>query len=154
MYKLLTKNGQLFAFGFGALIVAITVISIVTGIGDDFSTLERAKQFESTAFNFGLYAFFGLVAIAVILMLGFGLLHVFSDLKGSMKGIIGFGAMILIFVIARSMANPQISESIAEQFNITDGISQTISGAMITMMVLLAIAVLAFILSEIRNFFK
>ena len=155
MYKLLTKNGQLFAFGLGILLVVITLVSILTGIGDDFDGLERAKQFESTAFNFGLYVSFALIVLTVIIMVAFGLMQVFGNLKGSMVGLIGLGVIAVLFFVTKSMASPTLSEAIADKFPaVTDGISTTISGAITTTLILLAVAVAAFILSEIRNFFK
>jgi len=157
MYNLLTKNGQLFAFGLGALIVVITVVSILTGIPDDFGTLARPDQFKTSAFNFGIYAFFGLVAIALILMVGFGLFQVFADLKGSMKGLIGLGAIIIVFFITKSMASPDVTGPIGDtltKFNVSGGTSQIIGGAITTTLLLLGATVVVFILSEVRNFFK
>lgn len=157
MYNLLTKNGQLYAFGLGALIIAITIISILTGVGDDFSTLERAEQFKTNAFNPGLILSFALIFIGVIAMFGFGLFHIFADLKGSMKGLIGLGAIAVIFFIAKAMASTDTDGPIADtiqKFNVSDGVSTLISGALTTVLIMGAVAVFAFVFSEIRNFFK
>ncbi len=157
MYKILTKNGQLFAFGLGALVVAITLISILTGIGDDFGSLAKEEQLQTTAFNAGIYLSIALVIICALAMVGFGLFHVASDLKGSMKGLAGLVAIGIAFMVARATASVDREGPIAEtmeKFFITDGVSTTISACITTVLILLALAVIVFIFSEVRNFFK
>jgi len=157
MYKLLTKNGQLFAFGLGAGVVLLTLISILTGIGDDFGSLAREEQFQTNAFNLGIILSALLVIIGVVLMIFFGLFHVASDLKGSVKGLAGLGAIVVVFFIARAMASTDregpIGDTI-EKFFVTDGVSTTISACITTVMIMGALAVAVFIISEVRNFFK
>ena len=157
MYNLLTKNGQMYAFGLGAGIVLLTLISILTGIGDDFGGLAREEQFTTTAFNLGIILSIALVVIGVVLMVFFGLFHVVSDLKGSVKGLAGLGVIVAVFFIARAMASTDregpIGDTI-EKFFVTDGVSTTISACITTVLIMGAVAVGVFVISEVRNFFK
>ena len=147
----------MFAFVLGAGIVLITLISILTGIGDNFSTLAREEQFTTNAFNIGIILSALLVIIGVALMVFFGLFHVASDLKGSIKGLGGLGVIAVVFFVSRAMASTDregpIGETI-EKFFVTDGVSTTISACITTVLILGAVAVAVFVISEVRNFFK
>ncbi len=160
MYKFLTKNGQLIAFGLGALITVIFLGVAFSGL-DDFNSLVADKRgSESNIFNFGISASIFLTVICFILMLGFGIYHVVTDFKSSMMGIIGFAVIILIFIVASNMVPGSIDEipkyisAPMTKYEVSLSDYGLISGGIMTAIVLGVIAVLAFIGSEILNFFK
>ncbi len=162
MYKFLTKNGQTIAFLLGVAIVVIFLLSVIGGMGT-FDGLAKEDQYKSNIFNFGLSGAIALVVIAAIAMVAFGLWQVISNLKGSLKGIIGFAALAGIFLVAYSSASGTADafiEAAIQKFrdsgngDISAGNLKFIGGGISTVGVLLALAVGAFVISEIRNFFK
>ena len=155
MYKFLTKNGQVLAFGLGALITLLFLVFVLSGL-DDFSMLDKDAKVQSNLFNFGMYAGIALVVVCALGMLVFGVLQIASNPKGSMKGIIGLVAILVLFFIAKSMAAPAsagLSDAMSK-YNVTDGTFSWISGAINTTLIIGALAVAALFISEIRNFFK
>jgi len=156
MYKTLTRNGQMFAFGLGLLITVAFLISVFSGI-EEFNGMSKEGQYETGIFNFGLYAVVALTILGVAAMFIFGILQIVTDLKGSIKGLAGFGVMLIIFAIAYSTATVESGgfwDPLMEDFGVTDGASKFITGAIWTCLAMIAIAVVTFVLSEIRNFFK
>lgn len=162
MYNFLVKNGQMLAFGLGVIIVIVFLLSVLPGVGD-FGDLAKEDQYKTGIFNSGLWGAIILTIVSAAAMILFGLFQILTDLKGSVKGLIGFGALILIFVIAFSMdsgtATPYIQGAIDKFEGAGNGIISAgnlkfISGGITTAGALVAIAALAFVLSEIRNLFK
>ncbi len=160
MYKFLTKNGQLIAFGVGALITVIFLGVAFSGL-DEFNSMVAMKNgHESNNFNFGISASIFLIVAGFVLMLLFGVYQVATHFKSSMKGIIGFAVIVLIFIIASNMVPGSIDEIhpyIAEpmkKYEVSLGDYGLISGGITTALVLGLGAVLAFVGSEILNFFK
>ncbi|MEM9823951.1 MAG: hypothetical protein AAF985_22895 [Bacteroidota bacterium] len=156
MYKLLTKHGQMIAFGLGVLITAIFLISVFSGL-EEFNGLGKEQQYETTIFNFGITAVRFLVVATFVIMIVFGLYHVLTNLKGSMKGILGFVVLLAIFGISYATATSETSDNFVklfEKFDVTDGASKFITAAINTGLALCAIAGVSFVISEVRNFFK
>ena len=84
MYKFLTKNGQAIAFGLGVVIVLLFLISVVPNIST-FSDQPKEVQYETGIFNLGLQGAIALAVLAAVAMVGFGLFHVATNFKGSLK---------------------------------------------------------------------
>lgn len=156
MYKLLTKNGQTFAFGLGVLVTAIFLGSVFSGMSS-FQSMSEADRYDTTIFNFGLYASIALTVLGVVAMIGFAFFHLASDPKGAIKGIAGMAVLAVIFGITYATAQPETSEALMKaetEFSVTSGASKFISAAITSALALSGIAVVAFVGSEIRNFFK
>ena len=161
MYKFLTKNGQALAFGLGVLITVIFLGTVLSGVGE-FSAMAEEQQDQTTIFNFGLTGAIFLAVIAALSMLGFGLLQIASDFKGSLKGIIGFGFLLAVFFVTYSMASGEATPYIQGAINkfeaggavFTSNNLKFISGGISTAVALVAIAAVAFVFAEIRNLFK
>ncbi len=170
MYAFLNKYGQALAFGIGVLVTAIFVLSIFSAPPAEMEMImsETAgpEKYETTAFDFGLYASLFLTVLALVGALLFGIAQLAANPKGSMKGILGFVALVVIALIGYSMANdditqeaPSIVNSI-EKFN-TDqdanfdgGTLKFVSGSIITALILVALSVLSLIVFGIRGIFK
>ena len=99
MYKFLTKNGQLIAFGVGALIAVIFLAMAFSGLDEFNSLVSMKKGHESNIFNFGISASIFLIVVCFLLMIVFGVYQVATNFKSSMKGIIGFAVILLIFIV-------------------------------------------------------
>ncbi|MEQ8705016.1 MAG: hypothetical protein RIC19_13910 [Phaeodactylibacter sp.] len=161
MYKFLTKNGQTLAFGLGVLITAVFMISVVSNMGE-FTAMADDKQMETTIFDFGLYGAIALAVIAAVAMVVFGLFQVVTSFKSSMKGILGFAALLVIFFVSYSMTDTNVTPYIQgaiDKFEqggavFTDENLKFISGGISTTIVLVVVAAAAFVISEITNLFK
>jgi hypothetical protein len=162
MYNFLVKNGQALAFGLGTLIVVV-FFAMVLPNSSGFMDLPREEQYTTSMFNFGIQMAVVLIVAATAAMVLFGLFQIFSNLKGSVKGLIGFGALVAVFVIAYSATSTDVSPAIQESINkfqisqeaeITEGHLKMIGGGITTALVLSAVAFVSFIVFEIINFFK
>lgn len=155
MYNTLAKHGTSIAFGLGALIVAIFLATVFGQIGD-MTTVDELKQ--TNIFDLGLYLTIALAVLCAIAILGFGVYQIVTDFKGAMKGLIGIGVLILIFFGAYASASPEVLGDpifdTIQKFNISEGVSKFVSGAIVTTGVTLAIAVVALIGSAVSNFIK
>jgi hypothetical protein len=158
MYKFLVNNGQQVAFGLGLLVTIIFLVGVFSGI-DEFSALPEEERVTTDIFNFGLTGSLILTVIAAAAMVFFGLYHILINFRTSLKGIIGVALLIVVFIVGYSMAsaepeNSAIAEAAQKTGGITDNQMKFIGGSIITALALIAIAALAFVLSELRNFFK
>jgi hypothetical protein len=161
MYKFLSKNGQTLAFLLGVVVVGIFLISVISGLSTWNPNSDN--KYETGIFNFGLTAARLLIIVAALGMLVFGLFHVVTNIKGSIKGIIGFAILLAIFFIAFNSASGEAEPFIrgaVENFEGSQNVEMTpnnlkfIGGGISTAIILAAIAAAAFVLSEIRNLFK
>ena len=155
IFQFLISKGVAAAFGLGLLITILFLVFVMGGI-DDFNALGKEDQYTSGIFDFGLRAAIGLTVLCAIAMLLFGIMQIASDFKGSLKGIIGFIAILAIFFIAKSIAGADTGylAEVVDKFNITDAQSGLISGAITTSLAMLGLAVLSLVLTSIRNFFN
>jgi len=156
MYNFLSKNGQLIAFGLGALLTVVFLAIVFSG-AEDFSLLSKKEQMQTGIFNFGLQSAIALTAICAVAALIFGLIYMVLHFKSSLRAIIGIAVIAIIFIIGYSVADPNSTGSLAQtilEFGVQDGASKFISGAMITTGVLGAIAIAGLILFEIYNLVK
>lgn len=106
MYNFLSKNGQLVAFLVGVVLVLIFLAMAVPSAGDYyFDTMDDADIFGVDIFNFGILAAIALAALCAVGMILFGLYHVASNPKGSIKGILGVIAIVGLMFLFYTMAS-------------------------------------------------
>ena len=156
MYNFLVRNGQLLAIGIGTLLTVVFLMGIFSGL-DGFNALAEEDQGTTSIFNFGLYAVAFLAIACVAGLILFGLYHIVTDFKSARKGLIGVGVLLVLFFIAKAMAPADIGDHIAglhKEFNVSDNASSNISGGIAFTLLLLGLSAVAFVFSEIRNFFK
>ncbi len=172
MYSFLARNGQLFGFGLG---IAITlIVFIIIGMNSSFlsaNSEDSAAIAQTGIFNFPLIATFGLVLLCVAAMFIFGIIGIVSDFKGAMKGLIGIGALLLVFVICYVLSGGAESEVVTaaiDKYNadlgdganetwfswITAGKSRLVGAGLLTTVGLAVIAFIGLFVSEILNFFR
>jgi len=158
MYKFLVNHGQQLAFGVGMLITILFLGVAYAGL-DSFSALPEEERSTTSIFDVGLQgAIFLTIAAAAALVL-FGLAQIFGNFKGSVKGLIGVGLLVVVFVIAYSTASgtPEvqaIADAATKVGGISEGQMKFIGGSITTAVVLTGVAAVAFVFSELRNFFK
>lgn len=164
MYKFLNKNGQSLAFGLGLLVTIIFMVGAFPTAGNfDFENMSDEEISKVGIFNFGLKAAIVLVVLTILALLFFGLFQIFTDLKGSVKGLIGMAVLAILFIAAYSMADGVATGSIlgaVEKFaasgngTITEGNLKFIGGGIATTAILLVVAGASFAIAEIINFFR
>ncbi|MDX1685620.1 MAG: hypothetical protein R3275_10310 [Saprospiraceae bacterium] len=158
MYRFLTRNGQLLAFGLGLLITVLFLISVLGGM-EGFDMLAEEEKGATGIFNIGLYGAIVLCILCAAGMLLFGIYNAIIHPKGAVKFLIGLGILLVMFFIFYTMADPVTEEdgklfTIVQKFEISDGAHSFITGALSTTVTLLFVAAAAFLLSEVRNLFK
>jgi hypothetical protein len=100
MYNFLSKNGQLGAFLLGVVLVVIYLAIAGSGAGDYFfNNMSDQELYAVDVFNFGIAAALLLTGVCVVLMFGFGLYHVATNPKGSIKGIIGVLVIVAVMYL-------------------------------------------------------
>lgn len=162
MYNFLTKNGQTLAFGLGVLLVIIFFVSINSGL-EEFTTASEETKYDTGIFNFGMNAAIGLTILSMAAMLLFGIYQIATNIKGSWKGILGIAALALVFIITYNVASgtPEtadiagaIDKYTQDGREITEGNLKFIGGSIMTALLMAGLAAVAFVISEVSNFFK
>lgn len=167
MYQLLAKRGQLFAIALGVIVVALYLITVLSGlssagysVSDDLVQVLKSNTGETFGFfDLGLKLTIALIAIAIIAAVLFGIYQLLTNLKGSMKGLIGIAVIIGLFFALYSTANTDLEQGNAivntlQKFNITENISKIIGGSLKTTIIMAVIAIASMFLLEIYNMFK
>ena len=165
MYKFLTNHGTFAAFGIGVVLTLAFLVSAITGLGadgydagTDLVGLGKEKIPGMGYFNVGLYLTLALLGATILALLVFMVVDVFKFPKATIKGLIGFAALVVIFFVLRAVAKvevgPMWDRFASSEFNITDGISKTITAGIWVTLLLMASAALIMIVAEVRNFFK
>jgi len=158
-YKFLAKNGPTIAFALFVVCVVISIIPIFGGL-DSFSSLPVEKQSssdEGNIFMAGIYLSVVLLVVATLVAVLLSIWQVVSNPKASMKALISFGIVLVLFFVLYSMANAKGDGSLAitiERFGISDNISKIVSGGIQLSVLLLIGSFIITIVMEIWNFFK
>lgn len=121
MYNFLSKNGQLVAFLVGVVLVVIFLAIAVPGAGDYyFDSMDDAELFGVSIFNFGILAAIALSVLCAAGIVLFGLFHVASNPKGSIKGILGVlviaALMFLFYTMAAGSADHALIDGAIEKY--------------------------------------
>lgn len=164
MYKLLTSKGQLFAILLGVLSVAIALGTIISGVKSNYSMSENLNDvLKNNAdanfdfFNPAINIVVVLVVLACLAMLLFGVVHLLSDPKGSIKAIIGLALVVGLFFILYSSAEVGGTAKLAELIDkndLSDNVAKLISGGVKTAVIAAMIAFFAAVVMEVINLFK
>lgn len=159
MYKTLSKNGQGIGFLLGAVITILYVLIMSAGWGKFSSLAEDApERYDTTIFNFGIFAAIALVIIGVIIVALFGVAQMASDPKAALRGIVGVGVLVGIFLVSYTTASGEATGPLAKSVENAGGLSSNalklISGGITTSIILALAAAAAILVSELRNFFK
>ncbi len=156
MYKFLSSNGQVLAFGLGALLSVLFLVSWLGG-QESLNALPDDEKFKTGIFDAGILGATALVIIAALMLVGFGLYQTATDFKKSLKSIIGVVALILVFIIAYSTSTPDKTGMVGDaaiKMGVSDNTQKLIGGGLTTMYIMMGLSLLALAASEIRNIFK
>lgn len=157
MYKLLSKNGQTFGFLLGAVVTGLFLL-IMAGGWSKFSALgDTPEKYDTTIFNFGIYASIALIIVGFFLWAFFSIFQMASNPKAAIRGLLGGIALVALFVISYTTASSEVSGPLAksvENMGVGPNGLKLISGGITTSLILTLVAGAAILLSELRNFFK
>lgn len=170
MYSFLTKNGQTIAFVTGVVLSLIFIILVMTNpltvdLGPESFTKNPegadALLAKLTQFDFGLYITYILLAITSIAALAFGLFQFIATLidtpKKAVRTVAIIVGIIVFFFIGKAIA-PSIDSvnvlAAAKEFGVSEGQRGVISGGINLTLIVLGLAVVSLIVSEIINLFK
>lgn len=165
MYKLLTKNGQLFALLLGIAVIAIYLFSVLGGlssagygIGDDLNQIMKTNPDANFSFfELPLMIVVGLAVIAFVIAVIFGLIHLLGAPKNSIRGILGVAIILGLFFLFYSMATGEATgrmSDLVQKFDVSPNQLKLIGAGINTVGVLAIGALAIMVLSEIRNLFK
>lgn len=157
MYKLLSKNGQTFGFLLGAVITLLFVLIMSAGWGSFSAMGDSPERYNTTIFNFGIFAAIALIIIGLVIVILFGVFQLSSNPKGALRGIIGVAVLAGIFLLTYSTASAEATGPLAKSVEAA-GVSgnglKLIGGGIATALILSLLAGAAIVISELRNFFK
>ncbi len=165
IYNIFNKHGQLIALGLGLLCILVAFAGIFGGLGSagfDTSTDLNAvlKEGGGDGFNFfnGAITIPVLLAIlAVVVIAIFGVVGLITNPKGSITVIIAVGILLGLFLLLTQTSEVESSGKIAnlmQKYDMSDGVSQRISGGIKTTVGLAILAFVGIVVMEIYNFFK
>lgn len=158
-YKFLAKNGPTIAFALFVVCVVISIIPILGGL-EAFSNLPVEKQSfseEGNIFMAGIYLSVALLVIGTLAAVVLSIWQVISNPKASLKALISFGVVLVLFLILYSIADAKGDGSLAltiEKFGISESVSKIVSGGIQLSVFLLIGSFIITIVMEIWNFFK
>ena len=117
---------------------------------------------DTSFFNTGITPAIILIIITVIAMLAFGIFHIATNFKNSLKGLAGFAAIIILYVILRSQASDVPTGSLIKAIEVFEengavfgaGTLQNISAGVTTTIILLVVSVATLVISEVSSIFK
>ena len=100
-----------------------------------------------------LYIGYGLIFLAVTTAVVFPLIQGMQNPKGLVRSLIGVAALVVLFVICYSVSSSVVKASWAAK-GITEGVSKMVGAGLIMFYVVLIVAALGLIYSEISKAFK
>lgn len=109
-YQFLKKYGVAISFSSGAILVALMYI-IIAGSLPEYS-LSDEDLYEMSSFDFGIYITYFLIAAACFCVALFSLIYVARNPKESIKGLIGFGILVVLFGVTYAMGDGLLTQEI------------------------------------------
>jgi len=104
--------------------------------------------------EFGLYLTYILIGVAVLAVIVLPLINAINNPKTLIVAGIGIGGLLVIYLISWALSSYDfVSEKAAEQ-GLTSGGVQSLGGALTMMYVLLFVAIIGIIVTEISKFLK
>jgi hypothetical protein len=98
----------------------------------------------------GLYLAYGMIILAALGAIVLPLFQAAGDPKSLMKSAIGVVAILVVFFIAYAISGNEVTD-LYRQFNVTESSSKMIGGIIITSYLLILIAMVGIIYTEIKN---
>lgn len=107
-YQFLKKYGVAISFSIGAILVALMYIIIGVSLPD--ATLSEEDLYPMTSFDFGIYATYFLIGTACFFVVLFSLIYVIQNPKQSIKGLVAFAILVVLFIVTYSMGDGLLTQ--------------------------------------------
>jgi len=161
-YNFLMKYGNLIAMGVSVIILLLFFISINSGMnsmGFDSNTNLIDHKDEVNFFNPTLKIAIYMIFIAAIVWVLFGLINLIMNPKGSLKFLLSFVVVLVLYFVFYSTATVEQSGRLGELlsdpiYHVDGNITKHISAGLKTMLSLFGLSILALVVSEVISFFK
>ena len=108
-YQFLKKYGVAIGFGLGAVLAILTFLIILGGYPDGNPDITELNKNHSDLFNFGLYATYFLLIVAIAAAIIAPAIYMAMNPKDSMKVLIGVGVMIVLYFITNAMGDGTVT---------------------------------------------
>ncbi len=169
MYNFLNKHGQTLAFGLGLVIILIFIINgfpkasaLESELGMTLSEVKAEDRGDWNFFNFGLNAALVLIVVAALGMLLFGVFQIATNFKNSIKGVVAFAVLVILFFVLKASASGEATGSLVgaiEKFmesgaDFSENTLKGISAGLYTALIMIVAAAASFVYSEVTSFFK
>lgn len=174
MYNFLSRNGLSISFILGFAIVVIFLGTAMSSMGDAVIDGEMFKENgvamgaaqaevvlkQTKLFDFGLYATYILLVVAVVTAILLSLAYFFMNVTlNSLKSLLPIIVLAIVFFIAYTTYSPDLSDVYAvktarNQFGVENGASQLVSGSITVSLFALAATVVSLAATEIYNMFR
>lgn len=105
---------------------------------------------NETIINIGIFVTYALVAVAVIAVVFFGIFQMVQNFGKAKTALIGVVVLAAIFFVAYALSTNEVYPN----FNVGPTASQMIGGGITTTFILVALAFLAAVYSEVSKLFK
>lgn len=104
--------------------------------------------------DIALYLSYGLTILAAIAAIVFPIINSIGEPKSLIKSGIGFGALVLVFLIAWGISGSEFTDYQANEFGMTASLSKLVGGLLTMMYLLTGIAVIGIVYTEVSKIIK
>lgn len=168
-YQFLKKYGVAIGFGLGAVLAILTFVIILGNYPQGNPNIEELNKSHSGLFDFGLYAAYFLLFIAIAAMVIAPAIYMAMNPKDSVKVLIGVAVMVVLYFITNAMGDGTVTVEMfksddslltAEQVaNFRQGETQVSAvkfadGLILFGYVMMIVAFILVIAASIRDFIK
>ncbi len=108
---------------------------------------------DSPLIEIGLYLAYALIAVAAISSIVFPIVQTFGNLKKAKSGLIGFGILVAVLVIAYVLS-PAETGAFYEKKNISPSTSKLIGGGLLATYIIFAGVIVSILYAEVAKWFK
>jgi len=112
------------------------------------------SEFGDFISEYGLYLGYALVLIAALSVIILPLINAISNPKTLVRGLLGILFLGVVFLIGYAIAGSEVTTSYLEAGVDTESSSKLIGGALMTMYILIGLALVLMVYTEIVKIFK
>ena len=108
---------------------------------------------DSPLIEIGLYLAYALIAVAAISSIAFPIIQTFGNLKKAKSGLIGFGILVAVLVIAYVLS-PAETGPFYDKMNVSPNTSKLIGGGLLATYIIFAGVIVSILYAEVAKWFK
>ncbi len=103
---------------------------------------------NESVINIGMYVTYGLLVIAALAAILFSIIHMFGNFRKAIPTLIGIGILAIIVVLSYSLSTAETYENAGPR------VSQWVGGGITATMILIGLALVSAVFSEIYKLFR